>query len=217
MFSVRNESLARLAAGGTPALGEPAMIIAYHAIFTTYGTWLPNDPRGSYSKRVYSQALAELGAIRYGPQCPQPSRTAFRRFRTAIIPRLSRPPYYVNGGARPVIAAAFGVVLKRLSVRCVACAIMNDHVHMVVLRSEYRIEYVVNQLKGAATHALELPRTPWTRGQWKVFLDDNESLAAAARYVEANPAAAGLTPQRWSFVVPPEILAKEPGSVLLDS
>jgi hypothetical protein len=29
------------------------MVIAYHAIFTTYGAWLPNDPRGSYSKDVY--------------------------------------------------------------------------------------------------------------------------------------------------------------------
>jgi hypothetical protein len=33
------------------------MIIAYHAIFTTYGTWLPNDPRGSYSKTIYKAEL----------------------------------------------------------------------------------------------------------------------------------------------------------------
>jgi hypothetical protein len=29
------------------------MVIGYHVIFTMYGTWLPNDPRGSYSKRKY--------------------------------------------------------------------------------------------------------------------------------------------------------------------
>jgi len=26
------------------------MVIAYHAIFSTYGFWLPNDPRGSWSE-----------------------------------------------------------------------------------------------------------------------------------------------------------------------
>jgi hypothetical protein len=34
------------------------MVIAYHAIFTTYGAWLPNDPRGSYSKDVYYDFFA---------------------------------------------------------------------------------------------------------------------------------------------------------------
>jgi hypothetical protein len=157
-----------------------AMIIAYHAIFTTYGTWLPNDPRGSYSKQIYSQALAELGAIRYGRQSPQPAGSVLRRFRTAAMPRLTRPPYYISAATRPVVAAAFGQVLRRLSVRAVACAIMNDHVHILVLRSRYRIEYVVNQLKGAATKAMGLRDTPWTRGRWKVFIEDNEALAAAA-------------------------------------
>jgi hypothetical protein len=79
---------------------------------------------------------------------------------------------------------------------------MNDHVHVLVLRSKYRIEYLVNQLKGAATAALKLKRTPWTRGCWKVFINDEEVLRAAAEYIEANPAAAGLPPQDWAFVVP---------------
>jgi len=42
------------------------MIIAYHAIFTTYGAWLPNDPRGSYSKEIYNEQLRALGRIKYG-------------------------------------------------------------------------------------------------------------------------------------------------------
>ena len=66
---------------------------------------------------------------------------------------------------------------------------MNDHVHIVVLRSKYRIEYLVNQLKGAATAALKLKRTPWTRGCWKVFIND-------------DPPVAGLPPQHWGFVTP---------------
>ena len=171
------------------------MVIGYHVIFTTYGTWLPNDPRGSYSKQIYQRELAELGDVMYGRRCPQPSRQSMRRFRTAAVRRLSRPPYYVTQATRPIIALAFGRVVDRLRLRVPACAIMNDHVHLLVFRSKHRIEYLVNQFKGAATHDLGLRQTPWTRKAWRVFLDDDEALWAASEYVEANPHAAGLEPQ----------------------
>lgn len=79
---------------------------------------------------------------------------------------------------------------------------MNDHVHILVLRSKYRIEYIVNQLKGAATNIMKLERTPWTRGCWKVFISDKEALFAAIEYINANPASAGLPSQSWDFVTP---------------
>ena len=37
------------------------MVRAYHAIFTTYGFWLPNDPRGSWSDFVRSWELFKHG------------------------------------------------------------------------------------------------------------------------------------------------------------
>jgi len=178
------------------------MIIAYHAIFTTYGTWLPNDPRGSYSKAIYNAELAELGCIQYGRQNPQPGRPEMRRFRTATVPRLSRPPYYIDHATRPIIAGAFAEVVGRLSLTMAACAIMNDHVHLLVLRSKHRIEYLVNQFKGGATAALKLRRTPWTRRGWNVFINDEQTLYAAAEYIGANPEVAGMKPQRWNFVTP---------------
>ncbi len=178
------------------------MIIAYHAIFTTYGTWLPNDPRGSFSKAIYKAELAALGDIRYGRQSPQPNRPSVRRFHTAALERLARPPYHVNDATRPVVADSFARVVERLHLEVSACTIMNDHVHVVVLRRKHRIEYLVNQLKGGATAALELDKTPWTRNGWKVFIDDEEALQAAVEYVDANPQAAGLKPQSWEFVTP---------------
>jgi REP element-mobilizing transposase RayT len=178
------------------------MIIAYHAIFTTYGTWLPNDPRGSYSKAIYNAELAELGAIRYGRQSPQPDRQSIHRFRVAVMPRLARPPYHLTNETRLVVADAFAKVVARLCLTVPACAIMNDHVHFLVWRSKHTIEYVVNQLKGAATLALQLDQTPWTKGCWKVFVNDELVLRAAADYVEANPESARLRPQHWDFVTP---------------
>ena len=178
------------------------MIIAFHAIFTTYGTWLPNDPRGSYSKAIYNAELERLRDIHYGRQNPQPDRNTIRRFRLAAMPRLSRPPYYLTNETRRVVADAFARVAERLCLNVPACAIMNDHVHFLVWLSKHTIEYLVNQLKGGATRALMLDNTPWTKGCWKVFINDERSLRAAAQYIEANPEAAGLKPQRWGFVVP---------------
>ncbi|MHC4630191.1 MAG: transposase [Planctomycetota bacterium] len=178
------------------------MVIAYHAIFTTYGTWLPNDPRGSYSKEIYNDQLEALGRIKYGRQNPVPSKDLLMRFWTAATPHLRRPPFFIDDKTRAAIAAGFSSVVQRLGIRMPACAIMNDHVHVLVLRSKYRIEYIVNQLKGTATQALKLKQTPWTRGCWKVFITDTEALRAGVNYIQANPICAGLSAQSWDFITP---------------
>ena len=178
------------------------MVIGYHSIFTTYGTWLPNDPRGSYSKEVYNRELKALGPVWHGRQSPQPDRRKLSRFHTAARPRLNRSPYFIDESTRPAAAAGFRQAITRLGIIVVGCAIMDDHVHLVVLRSKYRIEYVVNQLKGAATRAMGLRQTPWARYGWNVFLDIWEAVGAAVRYVQANPPAAGMAAQHWDFVRP---------------
>ncbi len=178
------------------------MIIAYHAIFTTYGTWLPNDPRGSYSKEIYNDQLRMLGMIKYGRQNPIPAKENLMKFWTMGASQISRPPFYFDNVSRGIVADAFGSVVQRLGIKVPACAIMNDHAHILILRSKYRIEYLVNQLKGAATRDLKLKHTPWTRGCWKVFLTDIEALLAAVRYIQSNPVCASLAPQSWNFVSP---------------
>ena len=178
------------------------MIIAYHAIFTTYGTWLPNDPRGSHSKEVYNDQLRVLGTIKYGRQNPVPRKNLLMRFWTAATPRLSHPPFFIDDDTRLIVAAGFRTVVQRLRIEVAACAIMNDHVHILVLHSRYRIEYIVNPLKGGATQALKLKHTPWTRGCWKIFITDSESLLAAVNYIKVNPPCASLAAQHWDFVTP---------------
>jgi len=178
------------------------MVIAYHAIFTTYGTWLPNDPRGSYSKEIYNEQFRALGRIKYGRQNLVPAKDLLIRFWTAATPRLARSPIFIDDNIRPIIAAGFKKVVQRLGIKIPACAIMNDHVHVLILRSKYRIEYLVNQLKGSATRALGLKQTPWSRGCWKVFITDPEALLAAANYIQANPTCTGLSTQSWDFITP---------------
>ncbi len=178
------------------------MIIAYHAVFSTYGTWLPNDPRGSYSKAVYDDEIRALGGLRYGRQDPQPARETLRRFWAASRGITNRPPFFIDDSKRRNVARGFSRAVRQLGLTIGACAIMNDHVHLLVIRSKHRIEYVVGRFKAEATRALDLAETPWTKGCWKVFIEDTETIASASHYIEMNPIKAGWGPQRWDFVTP---------------
>jgi hypothetical protein len=56
------------------------MVIGYHLVWTAYGTWLGNDPRGSMSEQVTSRLLADLGPVHYGRKKIQPSRRQVDEF-----------------------------------------------------------------------------------------------------------------------------------------
>ena len=178
------------------------MIIAFHSVFTTYGTWFPNDPRGSYSKAVYGEELQALGEVRYGRQDPQPDGNTLRRFWTASRRKIDRPPFFIDDSTRGIVARGFARAVEQLCLTIRACAIMNDHVHVLSVKSKQRIEYVVGRFKAEATHALNFSGTPWTKGSWKVFIGDAEIIASAAHYIEMNPIKAGWGPQHWDFVTP---------------
>ena len=63
-----------------PPSARKPMVIAYHLVWTAYGTWLPNDPRGSGSRAVFTPAIAELGPAHYGRRKVQPGRQIVARF-----------------------------------------------------------------------------------------------------------------------------------------
>ncbi len=43
---------------------------------------------------------------------------------------------------------------------------------------------------------------PWATGRWRVYLDSEDAIENAIRYVEENPIKEGRPEQRWSFVSP---------------
>ena len=49
------------------------IVIAHHLVWTAYGWWLPNDPRGSGSKQVNTAVLIRLGEVHYGRKQVQPA------------------------------------------------------------------------------------------------------------------------------------------------
>ena len=193
------------------------MIVGYHVIFSAYGFWLPNDPRGSWSDFVGSWDL-----YRYGPATKTTEthslarREHDRAARLAAKEALKYPPVQFTGVQARAVARGFSVCVERMQLPVWACAILPDHVHLVAGRPQMPVEQLVIQLKGAATRQLEREgihpmaawkregeRVPkcWARGEWKVYLDPGD-VWRAIRYVEDNPLKERKKRQSWSFVVP---------------
>lgn len=197
------------------------MVIGYHLILTTYGFWLPNDPRGSWSSFVGSDELFRVAGRATKTDEPRSvaGRSHDRALRIQAKRHLARPPVRLDGPQALTIARGFASFLRWDGAAAWACAVLPDHAHLVLARAERPIEETARRLKAAATKRLaaegmhplagfatasgKLPK-PWTRGEWKVFLDSPDDVRRAVRYVEDNPVKAGMPRQRWSFVVPYE-------------
>ena len=123
-----------------------------------------------------------------------------------------------TGEQMAAVGRGFAVACAEANFRVLACAIMPDHVHTVILRHERKIEKVVGHLKSRATQQLGAqglrPDQPtWARGGWNVFLNDADVITCAIQYVNANPSKSGLALQHWDFIIPrehPACLAASP-------
>ncbi|MFA7235864.1 MAG: hypothetical protein WC058_03280 [Phycisphaeraceae bacterium] len=190
------------------------MILAHHLIFIAYGFWLPNDPRGSWSTWVRSWDL-----FRYGPATKTDTRrsvaatTHDAALRRAAKSALRYPPVKFDGLQARAIARGFAQASKEYGYTIHACAILPDHVHLVVARHARTTEQLRDHLKSRATRQLNIEAinpmpdvpakpSPWARKGWQAFLDSPEDIERAIRYARNNPLKDGLREQHWPFVVP---------------
>jgi hypothetical protein len=141
------------------------MILAFHSIFSMYGFWMPNDPRGSGSDYV---AVWEL--FRYGPATKITSRRSVAESpheqyrRLAAKQALRYPPVEITGQQAVAIAHGFGEACREASYRIHACSILPDHVHLVIGWHPSNIRRIVGHMKSRATRRLK-PRGIVARGQ----------------------------------------------------
>jgi len=191
------------------------MVLGYHIIICAYGFWLPNDPRGSWSEVVRRWELLLFGtSTKVTTRRSVAHRSHDRQARLAAKQALSRPPLVFTGPQARAIGRGFGEFVEGRGLLVHACAILPQHLHLVIKRHRYDVEQVVNLLKGRATCTLareglhpfepvnsKRPRAFAQRG-WTVYLNTPVESRRAVRYVEENPIREGLPRQRWSFVTP---------------
>jgi hypothetical protein len=175
-------------------------------MWTLYGWWLPNDPRGSMSREIRNDIVGELGELHLGRKRVQPSRREIRAFYEQAAGVLKHPLFEFSIGELPTVAEAIGIAIQERDYTCYACAIMPDHVHLVIRKHRDLAEEMIENVQTLSRKRLiEVGiRTPdhptWTRGGWKVFLEHPDEIWRTIRYVEDNPKKARLPAQRWPFV-----------------
>lgn len=183
------------------------IVIAHHLVWTLYGWWLPNDPRGSCSREIRSDLLKDLGCLHYGRKTIQPASRDIRMFYENAAPRLKFPLLDVGTRAEmDAVSAGFADTIATLKYTCYACAILPDHVHVIIRKHKHTAEEIIENLQQFSRLRLSASglRTDdhptWCRSGWKVFLDHPDEVRRTIRYVEKNPLPYRMPIQQYDFV-----------------
>lgn len=183
-------------------------VIGHHLIWTLYGHWLANDPRGSGSEAVRDPKFAQFGEAHFGrkPQRETPTRQALRNFYRHAAPMLEFPRFWIDGAKRQVLADAIGDVVRKRPYTVWACAILSNHVHMVIRRHGDDALTIWQSIADASRQRLQMSpevgnhHPVWAARPYKVFLSTPAEVRSRIDYVECNPEKEGLPRQRFDFV-----------------
>jgi REP element-mobilizing transposase RayT len=159
-----------------PSAVPMAVPLAYFLTWTTYGTWLPGDERGWVER-------------------PGQLRSANPRLKAAARALLKEEPCVLNPEQRRLVDQT---IAKHCAVRGWHLHIVNcrsNHVHVVVtakappkvVRDEFKA-WCTRHLKELQRRGNADPSQPvrinwWTEGGSTRWLNDEDSLAEAIRYV----------------------------------
>jgi len=149
---------------------------------------LPNDPRGSESYEVRVEKIAELGDLHHGRKRVQPPSAEIRRFYEQARQTLCHPLLTFTDEEIGLLGDCFAQLSKQRKWTCYACAIMPDHVHLLIRRHRDRAEEMLEHLQQTSRQVLIAagrrgPTHPvWGGPGWKVFLNAREDVERVVRY-----------------------------------
>lgn len=180
------------------------IIIAHHLIWTGYGWWLPNDPRGSNSTCIASDIIAELGELHHRRKRVRPAFSTVRNFYERAQAMLKFELLTLSREERTIIGEALAQCIRRNRYTCYACAVLPTHVHMLIRRHRDHAEDMIGVFQERSRLALQKGKHGghpiWGGPGWKVFLETPGDIRRTIRYIQQNPVKIGLQAQRWNFV-----------------
>jgi REP element-mobilizing transposase RayT len=191
------------------------VILGYHFIFSAYGFWLPNDPRGSWS-----DTIRQLDLLQFGPATKVTTARNLahdehdRTLRFQAKRALLHKPVRFTGIQARAIYRGFLVAQEEAGYEVCALSIMPDHVHLVMHAHPRGADLIARHLKSKATRQLTREGlhpfaqdtrkdgthpSSWARKHWCPFIDTREYFERAIEYVRQNPIRAGLREQSWNL------------------
>lgn len=166
---------------------------------STYGTWLPGDPRGS---------VTSVRDVRPG-EAPSPSRREHSVYGEPFEPPnrhlhgsagllLSAPPVLLTTEQAKIVVRQFADTAEYRGWKLLAAAVMANHFHVVLgVHAETEPRKLLTDLKAYASRGLNETTTRtnnkwWTRNGSRRRILDQAALDAAINYVlrkQPNPLA----------------------------
>ncbi|MFW6133760.1 MAG: transposase [Planctomycetota bacterium] len=139
-----------------------------------------------------------------------PASKDVRAFHTRARGVLKHPVVELTNADTQTVGAAFAEAIRNRRYTCYACAIMPDHVHLLIRKHRHSAEDMVAALQKASGDALRRVWAASGRGGhpvwggpgWKVFLDCPDDVRRTIDYIEQNPGKLRRPVQRWAFVRP---------------
>lgn len=183
-------------------------IIAHHLIWTLYGHWLPNDPRGSGSEEVRDPKFVPLGEVFHGRKSArlQSTREKLRAFHKQAEPLLEFLRFWLEEAKRQALGEAFAKVIAERNYTVWACAFLSNHVHAVVRRHRDDALAIWNAFADGSQNVLRgfedihSEHPVWSARPYKVYLRTPEEVRGRIEYVDRNPVKEGLSLQQHGFV-----------------
>lgn len=158
------------------------------------------------SHRMRHDILSELGDIHYGRKSVQPAGWEIREFYAKASSVLKHEPITMSDDDRLIVAASFAGTVTERKYTCYACAIMPDHVHMLIRKHRDTAEQMIVNLQLASRDSLQArgsrasDHPVWGGPGWKVFQDCPDDIRRVIPYIEDNPIKMRMPRQQWAFV-----------------
>jgi len=184
------------------------MVIGYHIILTGYGHWLPNDPRGSMSHDVFSPDLMPLAEHHFGRRKIQPSKKMLRTFFVEAQQYLTHSILWWEEAERRAITQAFREIIHEQKLTCYSCAILPNHVHLLMRKHRIPAEEMSDAMKERACTLLgkiefaDKKHPIFSDRRCHVYKSDVPSMRNCVRYIEFNCGKHKLPRQKYDFVTP---------------
>ena len=158
--------------------------------WSTYGTWLPGDPRGYRTWRGKRHVpppkrYAAPGEATYEPA---PHRELLALARKSM----NEEPVFLSPDERRTAAEAMREEFELIPVEPSILAVAEWHVHVLVRVGGYPLRTAAGRLRAAATRLLHIRGTPgrkvWCQGCDLESKNDDSAIETAFRYVERHDA-----------------------------
>jgi len=160
------------------------------------------------SRDVYSPRIASLGPAHLGRKKEQPSGRQLKAFHRRAKEELACELLWFDEVQRRTIVGAIRDVLKHHRFTCYACAVLPDHLHLLIRRHRLVGGAMVPLFKQAIRNALRgrslvPPRHPVFSADRRVFYKSTpQSVRNCIDYINRNFAKHGLRLTNYDFVMP---------------